>query len=320
MRQTGWQSIGGKEYYLIDNRYISYSTSNEGRMVTGFKTISGNRFYFYSDGSQQTQWGAKNINGSFYFFGDGHVIRTKTGWFRDGSDYYYVNTTSGKLKTGWLSLSDGTYYLSKGNAKMFKGPNKVDGTLYFFDTSGRRATTEGWKSYNGNKYYSYSNGTLAHDTVINGYRIGSDGRAVPMDGMDAKAYDTTSRTNYLIVIDRTNCQLGVYTGSVRNWTRRNRWSCSVGKSSTPTYTGSYEISSKQTYFDSGYARCWYASKFNGNQLIHSQLYDQTDQPTHIMDADGGLGQHSTDGCVRLYIDNARWIYNNVPSNTRVVVY
>ena len=139
-----------------------------------------------------------------------------------------------------------------------------------------------------------------------------------MDSMDSKAYDLASKTNYLIVIDRSNCRLGVYRGSVRNWTRQNRWSCSVGKSSTPTSGGTYETSRVAQYEDSGYARTWYVTRFKGSQKIHSVLYDQQDSPNHIMD--GTLGQRCTDGCVRLSLSNARWIYNNIPNGTKVYIY
>lgn len=36
--------------------------------------------------------------------------------------------------------------------------------------------------------------------------------------------------------------------------------------------------------------------------------------------DGRLGMHLSHGCVRLQIDNAKWIYNNIPRGTTVVVY
>ena len=36
--------------------------------------------------------------------------------------------------------------------------------------------------------------------------------------------------------------------------------------------------------------------------------------------DGRLGQSISQGCVRLDIDNAKWIYNNIPSGTKVKIY
>ena len=36
--------------------------------------------------------------------------------------------------------------------------------------------------------------------------------------------------------------------------------------------------------------------------------------------DGRLGMALSHGCVRLDINNAKWIYDNIPSGTTVVVY
>lgn len=36
--------------------------------------------------------------------------------------------------------------------------------------------------------------------------------------------------------------------------------------------------------------------------------------------DGRLGINASHGCVRLAIDDAKWIYDNIPSKTKVVVY
>ena len=36
--------------------------------------------------------------------------------------------------------------------------------------------------------------------------------------------------------------------------------------------------------------------------------------------DGRLGQHVSQGCVRLPIDQAKWIYDNIPYGTTVVTY
>ena len=36
--------------------------------------------------------------------------------------------------------------------------------------------------------------------------------------------------------------------------------------------------------------------------------------------DGRLGINASHGCVRLSIENAKWIYNTIPSGTKVIVY
>ena len=36
--------------------------------------------------------------------------------------------------------------------------------------------------------------------------------------------------------------------------------------------------------------------------------------------DGRLGINASHGCVRLSIENAKWIYDTIPSGTKVIVY
>ena len=36
--------------------------------------------------------------------------------------------------------------------------------------------------------------------------------------------------------------------------------------------------------------------------------------------DGTLGDHRSHGCVRLDINNAKWIYYNIPAKTKVWVF
>ena len=36
--------------------------------------------------------------------------------------------------------------------------------------------------------------------------------------------------------------------------------------------------------------------------------------------DGRLGMNISAGCVRMQIDQAKWIYDNIPRGTKVVVY
>ncbi len=61
---------------------------------------------------------------------------------------------------------------------------------------------------------------------------------------------------------------------------------------------------------------YYYTQFCGNYLFHSVTYYQN--TFNIMD--GRLGMNLSHGCVRLQIDNAKWIYDNIPSGTKVVTF
>ena len=141
----------------------------------------------------------------------------------------------------------------------------------------------------------------------------------PYPDIDALAQGFSSSTKYLIIVDRDKCVTCVYEGSKNNWTLIQCFSCSVGKHSTPTKTGTFATSIKGLYFDPKTGgRCWYYTIFYGNYYFHSVIYDRSSQPVNI--EDGTLGEWVSHGCVRLALEDAKWIYDNIPSGTKVYVY
>lgn len=125
-----------------------------------------------------------------------------------------------------------------------------------------------------------------------------------------------SATQYLIAVDCSANRVGVFQGWQGHWDPLHFWMCTTGAWSSPTRKGYFTIQDKGMAFGSGYT-CWYYSQFSGNYLFHSVLY-QPGSMSRIQD--GRLGINASHGCVRLDINNARWIYNNAPRGTRVVVY
>lgn len=88
-----------------------------------------------------------------------------------------------------------------------------------------------------------------------------------------------------------------------------------GKASTPTVKGEFTVGIRGYYFDSGSSRCFWYTQFKGNYLFHSTLYNKNGTIQ-----DNRTGIPLSHGCVRLEIQYAKWIYDNIPSGTKVVVY
>jgi lipoprotein-anchoring transpeptidase ErfK/SrfK len=80
-------------------------------------------------------------------------------------------------------------------------------------------------------------------------------------------------------------------------------------------TGSFSVGSRGYSFGSGFT-CYYWTQFYSDYLFHSVLYREGTRTV----MDGRLGIHASHGCVRMTIENAKWIYSNVPSGTRVLIY
>ena len=94
--------------------------------------------------------------------------------------------------------------------------------------------------------------------------------------------------------------------------------CCVGAPSTPTPAGNWSIRGKGDYFVTGASnRCWYFSQFLGSYMFHSQIYDGSSSPSNLVD--GSMGVACSHGCVRLYLDDAKWLQDTVPYGTRVYI-
>ena len=130
-----------------------------------------------------------------------------------------------------------------------------------------------------------------------------------------KAQSKGSATNYFIAVDVTNHRTIIFKRSNNTWKVEKNWICSVGAPSTPTVLGTYTVGIKGYSFGDGYT-CYYYTQFYGDYLFHSVKYYQNTFKVK----DGRLGQNVSEGCVRLQLKNAKWIYNNIPSSTRVVTY
>lgn len=99
--------------------------------------------------------------------------------------------------------------------------------------------------------------------------------------------------------------------------------CSTGTVSNPTPYGTFTAggpAGKWYYFQK--FDCWaqYAYRIDGPYLFHSVLYSEKDESTLRQGSVSNLGKRASRGCVRLKVEDAKWIYNNCPAGTTVVVY
>ena len=289
--------------------------------VTGFHDIDGARYYFNEAGIMQTGWIRDEAGSRYYFGADGIML---TGFQQINDKTYYFKET-GVMQTG-LKKIDGVRYYFKPSGVMKTGAVKVNGKLYYFMKDGKGVVSKGWfKGIDGKKRYCYGNARIAFGTKKikkiwyefskkNGHLIRRIG-----DNIDKSIQSKTSSTSYLIILKISEHKVRVYNGKQHRWTRIHKFSCTTGASSTPTPKGTYTIKSRGLYFNTGTnMRCWYYTQFYGNYLFHSVLYDRSPTPSHIVD--GRLGINASHGCVRLALGNAKWIYQNIPSGTKVVIY
>lgn len=125
----------------------------------------------------------------------------------------------------------------------------------------------------------------------------------------------SSPTNYLMWVNTKNQHTYVFSGEKNKWSLIKDMECTVGNDSTPTIKGTFYVDEKGLYFKvHENVRCKYLTQFCGNYLFHSVPLDNKD---NILDS--RLGVKVSQGCVRLSIENAKWVQDNMEFATTVFV-
>ena len=63
----------------------------------------------------------------------------------------------------------------------------------------------------------------------------------------------------------------------------------------------------------------YSTRITGSFHFHSITYTRERSNRMVMDAYENLGEQASDGCVRLLCRDAKWIYDNCPQGTPIIV-
>lgn len=330
--RTGWIKLasgdGGLDYYYYGKNYKQYS---------GWKTIKKKKYYFNPKNNnirEENTW--CKINGKWYYFNENGVLQTgfttvkgKTyylsakgvrlkGWRTVNGYKYYMDKKTAVMKTGWLELNGKKYYMNPvktsstyGAAKT--GWVKIQGYWYYFNTDGTMKT--GWLTLadsNGNatKYYlDPTTGKMATGTkVIAGvtYNFGTSGKI-----------KVTLSGSWSIHVNRKKCCITIYKGS----TPVKAMICSTAKNGTSTPTGTFRLLDKLRWHELiGPSWGQYCSHITSDILFHSVTYSRyRDNHSLFTSAYNNLGSPASAGCIRLQVIDAKWMYENLPVGTKVVI-
>ena len=126
---------------------------------------------------------------------------------------------------------------------------------------------------------------------------------------------------YKIIVDISDQR--VYVGSWNGSMYKDlvkKMKCSTGKDRTPTPLGTYQ-SVGQTgdewyYFREFNCYAKWATRIVGGILFHSITYNSHKGRSG---SERSLGRKASHGCIRLSVADAKWIYDNCPAGTTVVI-
>jgi len=126
-----------------------------------------------------------------------------------------------------------------------------------------------------------------------------------------------STTSYLIHVNLANQKTYIYKGKPDNWNLVRTCPCSTGISGEDTPSGSFSIKEKGDWFfsDKYEQGGKYWSQITGDILFHSVPFAK-DKTTVL---DYTMNKPSSHGCIRLSIDDAKWLYTNIPKGSKVII-
>jgi len=317
---------------------------------------SGGEIWYYTDGRVDTDYvGVIDYAGEIWYIENGIVesnydgiAKTPSGWWyiKDGKvdtrqnllvecdgNYYYVR--NGKVDFSYTGIGrneSGCYRVAGGDwIPSFTGIALAeDGKLYYVKDGHVDFGFTGFAESAGDYWY-VSEGCVDKSAFghISGEIDGDyddwaviHGRVVEEAAytMAAKANDYSSNTEWMMMIDSSANRVGVFRGHQGDWEFVHYWVCTTGDTSDPetvTGKGEFEITDNRGYWFAEYDyTCYYFSGFYGPYLFHSTLF----QRDTFEDLNASLGGNASHGCVRLALQNAKWVFYNIPVGTKVLSY
>lgn len=328
----GLKEINGK-CYIFNSDGVLYSTS-------GTPIINGKKYWIKPDGSLGTGWlylgnwkmyfdpetytaktGFADINGKKYLFNSDGVMQNYAGTTMINGKKYWFSTDDASLKTGWLGLGSWTLYFDPETyAAVTDQIVAIDGEYYHFNADG--IMTIGFQCIGSSYYYFNADGTMLRNgsKTINGTTLefGADG--ICTSNVFLKNYNGP----YKITVDRTNCVVTIYgdDGSGNFAFPIKAMVCSVGTSATPTPAGTFRTGVQQVKKElMGPSWGQYSTHIVGGIYFHSvSSGDCKNYKTTVpVGSYYMLGSPASHGCVRLLVGDAKWMYDNIPSGTLVVI-
>ena len=311
---------------------VKADASGDGQVTLSWEKVSGASKYAiaeYAGGGYRT-FTTSCIDSSYVVndLGNGHEHRflvqafVNGGWSAASTDLLVSATPHGVMapvataKAGDLSA---TIQWGKvpGATRYAVAAQNGDGsfTTYTYSCTGLSYTVKGLVS--GRTYkmlvQAYVDGKWSSFSSVDLVSVKPYGTNIPTGQQTmvniANNSGFTSNTSYLILVNRSRHEVGVFRGGYKNWSCIKFWSCVTGAPSTPTITGEYKTTGfKRTNLTTD-ARARWCTQINGGYFFHS-----------ILASNNELGGSWSHGCIRLAVENAKWIYDNIMQGTKVYIY
>lgn len=127
----------------------------------------------------------------------------------------------------------------------------------------------------------------------------------------------SSKTSYFVYLNLAEQMTYVYKGSTNNWELLKKFSCSTGIAGKETPKGIFAVTNRGEWFfaeEFGQGGKYWV-QFMGDYLFHSLPFDKTQ--TVVLD--DTLGTPASHGCIRLKVEDSKWLYDNIANDTKIII-
>ncbi|EKQ53161.1 MULTISPECIES: L,D-transpeptidase family protein [unclassified Clostridium] len=126
--------------------------------------------------------------------------------------------------------------------------------------------------------------------------------------------EINSDTNYFIAVSKSQREVYIYHKEIDSWVNIKAFSCNIGAPGSPTIEGDFYsgLKGKELRINETYVK--YFTQISGNYLFHSVPYNEIGEAI-----DDCFGEEVSHGCVRLSLEDAKYIYDTIPAGTSIKI-
>lgn len=149
---AGWYQEGSNWYYL---------NADGERAVNGWLKLGSSTYFMDEKGYRVTGW--KKISGKKYYFGGDGIM--KKGLIKLGQKMYWLHS-KGYLRTGFFKTAGNIYRYANSKGVLYTGWRKYKGKLYYFEKQTGGMLKDRWINKGSNRYYLSPNGYAYRNTRV----------------------------------------------------------------------------------------------------------------------------------------------------------
>ena len=339
----GKGSEGGK-FYVSDASSGVLISPTDGNWYVGGAYDGGTFQRYWVNDDHSVKTGFFTVNGQ-HFYGiptKGYVARgkyafdSKTMLLADNGGVLYSG------KTGFVTTSayDGTakkYYFREitGTDVDGKGTVAIGAGIGFIVLDGGKteyygSTTEGYIMTG-----TFTTPTGIVVTTDADGKVTAKGTSVVFEAL-RRLNASYSDTNWAICVDVHAHEVMVFNRANKNsaWTLARQFKCGTGNTAagTPTFRGELTLGggwspsankylpAEDRIYKYDYFGAWYYMPYYLDQGFHSVIDGDMDGYVSPSDTASQVGKDISHGCIRCPMDDLRWVWENVPDGSRVIIY